>query len=397
MSWQRCLSMRAACAIVAITLSAVVASCSGGSNAGNGTSAVPYTSTDLRNAQSLGLEGEIAFVQLPAGANASAGQWDIYLIEPDGTHLRRLTRLAAKGDGAYFPHWSPDGKFLVFNWCSGGCLAPPPAKIGIVRSDGTNLRVLYRDPNPNNAAIMPSFAPDGRHVVFSHCTDTCRIARVNLDGTGLTTLSPPNPDGAALDFNGHYSPDGHSIIFDGYKRNGYLERLFIMNPDGSNAHPVSPPEIGANNAAWAADGRRVVFYSYPHFGGFGANEEIWEANASGGFLTDLTRLTRNNDSGALPYLQAYHDSVPSWSPNGHEIVFERDSPDFSSSSLELLKLEDRGFEATILSVRPALVAHAFEHASGIVMTPRSAFRSKVLRIIERGGLAPSWGPAESTR
>ena len=51
-----------------------------------------------------GRNGEIVF------AVAGRGYYpDLYLMRPDGTKLRRITRR-----GAYTPAWSPDGKWIAF-------------------------------------------------------------------------------------------------------------------------------------------------------------------------------------------------------------------------------------------------------------------------------------------
>jgi TolB protein len=63
------------------------------------------------------------------------GNWEIYVINRDGSGLRRLTRNAAN-DG--LPTWSPDGETLAFVSDEGGSWA-----VWAVDSDGTNRRKLF--------------------------------------------------------------------------------------------------------------------------------------------------------------------------------------------------------------------------------------------------------------
>jgi len=384
---KNCLLARA---VSAIGIASLLASCNSGGQRGNATDTVPYLPQDLRSAQSLpGNDGRIAFVQFPP--DATGPDADIYTINPDGSQVRRLTHLAAHGNGAYYPHWSPDGKQIIFDLCTGGCNNPEGTRIviGIVRADGMGQHVLYADPNAN--IQNTSFSPDGKHIVFSRCFVAgpigCEIARINDDGTGLVMLTRPNPIGDTIDLNPAYSPDGR-IVFDGLDRGGYLDRLYVMNSDGSNMHPVSPPALGGTNADWSRDGRRLVFSTYPHFNGFGANEEIW---ARGGDVDSFEQLTHNNDNLAVSYFAANHDYAPSWSPRGDAVVFERDNGDFTKFSLELIRFNGTGLEQTLLTLTPLRVSRQ----SGIITRglPATQRIRTTARLFETGGMTPSWGSA----
>ena len=72
----------------------------------------------------------VAFSAYDREGSTSRGS-DIYTIRPDGTHLRRITRLGVATD----PSWSPDGKKIVYSTGRSGdslgddgerCLVPPP-------------------------------------------------------------------------------------------------------------------------------------------------------------------------------------------------------------------------------------------------------------------------------
>jgi Tol biopolymer transport system component len=63
------------------------------------------------------------------------GNWEIYVVNSDGTGLRRLTHSAAN-DG--LPTWSPDGETLAFVSDEGGSWA-----VWAIDADGANRRKLF--------------------------------------------------------------------------------------------------------------------------------------------------------------------------------------------------------------------------------------------------------------
>ena len=80
------------------------------SNGGIPTPLTPHKSYDYKPVWSP--DGKhIAF------ASDRDGNFEIYLINPDGTHLQRLTNTPGHED---FPAWSPDGKTIAFYSSSDG-------------------------------------------------------------------------------------------------------------------------------------------------------------------------------------------------------------------------------------------------------------------------------------
>ena len=101
--------------------------------------------TGCSNAPVAGMTDRIAFT---SGRDGNA---EIYLVDPDGKNLRRLTDNPATDD---FPLWSPDGKQLSFlsdrdgNW-----------QLYAMDGNGKNVRQLTFDPSYHHS---PAWTPSGQ-------------------------------------------------------------------------------------------------------------------------------------------------------------------------------------------------------------------------------------------
>src|SRR5438093_7726327 len=100
----------------------------------------------------------------------------------DGSNLLQLTPfsfgVAVKQD------WAPDGRHLVFS--KNGIGHPPgiSANIATIRPDGTHLRLITHYDGGDVQALVGSYSPDGRWIVF------------RLEDHGLSGLYKIRPDGS---------------------------------------------------------------------------------------------------------------------------------------------------------------------------------------------------------
>ncbi len=114
------------------------------------------------------------------------GRPQIYIMRADGSHVRRLTF-----DGRYnaAPAWSPRG-----DWIAYVCRVPGYGlKLCRISPDGKR-RVQMTNGPPNEIDDSPSWAPNGRHLVFSSSRGDGgqgpnHIYMIHYDGTGLEQLT----------------------------------------------------------------------------------------------------------------------------------------------------------------------------------------------------------------
>jgi len=207
----------------------------------------------------------------------AAGNSDLYVINADGTGLIRLTNCSAEPHsttcGGYFgPVWTPDGRSLVFTRC---CLTRSDGvhqTIDIIAADGTGLRPLTYDPNPNGGDEAPTVSPDGRWVAFSRVIASrpgqvtgIAMFLVRTDGTGLHQVTPSNLFVDEKD----WSPDGTRIVFTSHAgSNGQPFRADIdtIAPDGTHLAVLTsttPGQTFAFAPVWSPAGDRILFHGYP--------------------------------------------------------------------------------------------------------------------------------------
>jgi Tol biopolymer transport system component len=234
----------------------------------------------------------------------------LFKIRPNGSERTSLSKSCTGvcvGDG--FLDWSHTG-LIAFQ----RNLSANPAKpvgfsaIFVMTPDGTHVRQLtLRSENPASANNRffdesPEWSPSGRQLAFDRGRNSDNLHAIftmQLNGTGLRGITPWKLDASQP----QYSPNGRWIAFRSCESCATSGNIWLVHPDGSGLHPLThtPPGTGKwASCAFSANGRWVVSAEGPVVGGVLQNAAVFIIPASGGTPTDVT-----NDP-------AFWDSAPDW-------------------------------------------------------------------------------------
>ena len=200
---------------------------------------------------------------------------DIHVMNADGSNVRQLTQ-----EGGIWPEWSPDGSRIAYVCPRDGSL-----EICVIDADGANLQYLT---NSEYAEDFPSWSPDGTQIVFSRTEGNDGTYVMNSDGSDERQLT----DWVAFELD--WTPSGLQILF-GSDHEGF-RGIYVMNADGSNIGRLSQVRSGENCPELSPDGTRIVFASWRDGDG-----EIYVMDADGG---NLQQLTDNR----------FEEEFPAWRP-----------------------------------------------------------------------------------
>ena len=181
----------------------------------------------------------------------------IWLVEPDGSDLRRITSSELSQDVMY-PSWYPDGNALaVVDYQARGA----PAVLKRIELGTLAVQELT---NPDEIiAGKPSVSPDGRSIAFAgRRPGTPGGQSANriwiLEGGQLRELDAEQGRTPA------WSPDGDWVAFESNRGspNGHYA-LFVAPAQGGVARQLTSFEVNANHPAWSPDGRHIAFSVAP--------------------------------------------------------------------------------------------------------------------------------------
>jgi WD40-like Beta Propeller Repeat len=205
-------------------------------------------------------------------SNRAQGDRELYIVNTDGSGLRRLTynglfeRQAA---------WSPDRTQIAFSAADG----TGNFDIYVINADGTGQHLVVGGPAREDS---PQWTPDGR-IVFQR-DDRAWI--VNADGSGAAEL--PTGPGTAL--TPTVSAKG-TLAF-ASDRGGPTTAIYTMGLDGKNPRQVTFPSAGGDvQPRFSPNGTDI---SFMRDNGTPVND-LYVVHLNGGGLTQLTATPGRNE------------------------------------------------------------------------------------------------------
>ena len=212
------------------------------------------------------------------------GNFDIYVMDGDGSNQRRVTVNPAN-DG--LPAWSPDGKKIAFV-SNRNNVNKDHKQIWVIDADGKNPIRL----TDGLVDSYPDWSPDGTKIVYgAHLhPDEHHVAPA-----GITVMDAADgKDKRLLTGEGAHptwSPDGKRIAF-------IADQIYVMDVDGRNRMQLTHDFVRKRLPSWSHDGRRIAY---------SGDNVIWVVDSDGENPRQLT----------------WHvtESHPTWSPDSEFIAF----------------------------------------------------------------------------
>jgi TolB protein len=306
-------------------------------------------------------ECDLANVGKITAARRLRGTTQIATINIETGEHRVLTEGAGE---KWSPHWLPGGQI---GYASGGpeggleFLAGAAGPRGEVRSpswsaDGRTM-VFHRDAGGEwppfqrwhsldaafhlvRTGVFPAYLPSGTHIVLNDKTAGILrndIIAINADGSGRTTLFHDEQRSAlapVVSPNGKQIAFGLGDFFQAVKGKARAD-IAVINADGSGLELLTDGTGNYGLPSWSPDGREIV---YRADGG----------GKDGLYIMDVaSRVTRHLAE------TSKHDNFPSWSPKGDRISFTS----YRDGDYEIYSVRPDGSDMTRLTNRPGNDAH----------------------------------------
>jgi Tol biopolymer transport system component len=172
------------------------------------------------------------------------GDLDIWVMDVNGRNAKQLTRTLGYDGGPWwspdgrqiaFRAYHPETPEEIADYralLAQHLIRPTTLDLYVMNADGSNVRRITNDRAANIASFAPSWLPDGKGLIFASNRDDPKrrkfeVYTIKLDGTGLERITY----GDQFDGFPNFSPDGKRLVW-ASNRNGkapHETNLFIAD------------------------------------------------------------------------------------------------------------------------------------------------------------------------
>ena len=235
------------------------------------------------------------------------GNWEIYLMNPDGSQQERLTQNNARD---FSPVWSPDGEQILFVSNRGGV-----SDLYVMDADGKHVRRVF---GKLALRMEPTWSPDGERIAFHTEEPRWSIQTATIHGAAVKQVALAEWRGG----NPSWAADGNEIAFVGNV--GGTRRILILKLRSGGIHTFLPKEKSWMYApAWSPDGDKLAFTWKLALDG---RDSIYVANRDGSDLKPIGE-------------PAFGVFSPAWSPDGDKIVYVEDAKNNNDRQIVVVNVE----------------------------------------------------------
>ncbi len=180
------------------------------------------------------------------GGSTAPDQFDLYVKVIGSENVSRLT---SKPSAWLAPAWSPDGRTIAFARKSASTSDSGIFEISAIGGPERKLASVSFNYIP---PMSMSWSVDGRLLSYADGEGVMFL----LDRqTGQRTVLP-KPAQCGTAWSPVFSPDSSRIAFL-CEANGQFF-LYVARPDGSGALQLTDKDVGPQDLAWSADGKRIL-------------------------------------------------------------------------------------------------------------------------------------------
>jgi len=194
---------------------------------------------------------KIVFFSTRTPDGADNGPAQIFVMDADGSHQTQLTFDADN----QVPTWTPDGRIV---WSKNA--GPGQWDIWIMNADGSGQQAVT---SLTGAELWPSVSPEGNRIAFAgnQADAKFHIFTMRLDGSDVRQVT----SGELEDWAPAWSPTGNDIVFTREhlapdQSAGVDEDVYLVHANGSTLRQItSRPDRVEVFPVWSPDGKALLY------------------------------------------------------------------------------------------------------------------------------------------